>query len=252
MAFFLPLVLFFFTRVCAIRPVFVRHYCLYDTGNFTSNSTYETNLNRVLYSIATAKDSDYGFYNFSYGRNSDSANAIGLCRGDMKSDVCRSCLNDSIYLLTQLCPQQKEAIGWFDNCMLRYSSHSIFGAMETGPDFVMWATVNITEETLFSKKLKTLLDSLKNNASSGGSLKKYATGNIDAQGLWTIYGLLQCTPDLSQLQCDECLESALQAIPPCCSEGKKVFLPSCQASMKVTSSLSLLLIRHHRSYHHRH
>ncbi|XP_038883236.1 putative receptor-like protein kinase At4g00960 [Benincasa hispida] len=229
MAFFLPLVLFFFARVCAIQPVFVKHYCLYDRGNFASNSTYKANLNHVLSSIANAKDTGSGFYTSSYGENSDKASAIGLCRGDVKSDVCRSCLNDSIYLLTQLCPRQKEAIGWFNNCMLRYSSRSIFGAVETGPHFLSWAAINITEEALFSQKLKTLLDSLKNNTSSGGSIKKYATGNIGARGLWTIYGLLQCTPDLSQLQCDECLKSALQAFPPCCSEGTTVFLPSCNA-----------------------
>ncbi|XP_050944333.1 cysteine-rich receptor-like protein kinase 27 [Cucumis melo] len=229
MAFFLTLVLFFIARVCASPPVFIGHFCSYDRGNFTSNSTYKTNLDHVLTTIATAKDTGNGFYSFSYGKNLDKANAIGLCRGDLMFDVCQSCLIDSIYLLKNLCPQQKEAIGWFDNCMLRYSSSSIFGVVDTRPKIYTWSTVNITEEAMFSQKLKLLLDSLKNNTSSGGSLMKYATGDVVAERLWTIYGLMQCTPDLSQLQCDECLESALQAIPPCCSEGMKVFLPSCHA-----------------------
>ncbi|KAE8647672.1 hypothetical protein Csa_004441 [Cucumis sativus] len=229
MAFFLPLVLFFIARVCASPPVFVGHYCLYDSGNFTSISTYKTNLDHVLSSIATAKDTGNGFYSFSYGQNLDKANAIGLCRGDVKFDVCQSCLIDSIHRLKKLCPQQKEAIGWFDNCMLRYSNHSLFGVMDTRPNIFMWSTINVTEKPLFSQKLKLLLDSLKKNTSTGGSLKKYASGDIGAHSLWTIYGLMQCTPDLSQLQCDECLESALQAIPPCCSEGMEVFLPSCHA-----------------------
>ncbi|KAA0052749.1 cysteine-rich receptor-like protein kinase 29 [Cucumis melo var. makuwa] len=216
-------------RVCASPPVFIGHFCSYDRGNFTSNSTYKTNLDHVLTTIATAKDTGNGFYSFSYGKNLDKANAIGLCRGDLMFDVCQSCLIDSIYLLKNLCPQQKEAIGWFDNCMLRYSSSSIFGVVDTRPKIYTWSTVNITEEAMFSQKLKLLLDSLKNNTSSGGSLMKYATGDVVAERLWTIYGLMQCTPDLSQLQCDECLESALQAIPPCCSEGMKVFLPSCHA-----------------------
>lgn len=145
----------------------------------------------------------------------------------MKPHICRSCLIDSIYLLPKLCPLEKEAIGWYDNCMLRYSSRSIFGAMETGPIFSMWAAYNVTEQALFTQKLETLLDSLKKNASSGGSLQKYATGDIHVLGLWTIYGLLQCTPDLSQLQCDMCLDSAFLVIPPCCSEGMRVFSPSC-------------------------
>ncbi|XP_022142349.1 cysteine-rich receptor-like protein kinase 29 isoform X2 [Momordica charantia] len=207
---------------------------MYGEGNFTSNSTYKTNLDHVLSSIATAKDTGNGFYNFSYGQNPDSANAIGLCRGDVKPDVCRSCLNDSIYLLTQRCPEQKEAIGWYDNCMLRYSSRHILGAMEIGPSFFIWATDNVTEEVLFEQKLVTLLDSLRSRASSGGYLQKYATGDVFGQGLGTIYGLLQCTPDLSQLQCEACLDSAFTLIPPCCSKGVRVFSPSCDVRYEMS------------------
>ncbi|XP_022142346.1 cysteine-rich receptor-like protein kinase 29 [Momordica charantia] len=228
MAFFLPLALFFFVRVCTSQPAFLYHVCGNSGGSFTSNSTYKANLDHVLSFITTTKDTGNGFYNFSYGQSSDSANAIGLCRGDVDPDVCRNCLNDSIYVLKQNCPKQKEAIGWYDNCMLRYSNRPIFGAMEVDPKLLMLLpSNNVAQDDLFSQNLRTLFDGLKKNASSGGSLKKYAAGYILGPGLGRIYALLQCTPDLSQSQCDVCLDTAFKATPPCCRKGLRSFLPSC-------------------------
>jgi hypothetical protein len=112
------------------QPNFLDNFCINGNGNYTANSTYQTNLNILLSNLSTNTEINYGFYNFSYGQNTDKVNAIGLCRGDVKPDVCRKCLNDSRVLLTQLCPNQKEAIGWYENCMLRYSNRSIFGIME--------------------------------------------------------------------------------------------------------------------------
>lgn len=231
MAFFLPLALLFFARICASLPI-----CMYKVGNFTSNSTYKTNLDHVFSSIATTKDNENGFYNFSYGQSSDSVNAIGFCLGDTEPNVCRSCLNNSIYLITQLCPKQKEAIGWYDDCMLRYSSRPIFGAMEAAP-YLTFGKGNgsVPQEDLFRQSLKTLLYSLKDNASSGGSLQKYAAGDIFREGLGRIYALLQCTPDLSQLQCDECFDLALKIIPPCCSVAWNYFSPSCNVRYQMSS-----------------
>ncbi|PNY12159.1 cysteine-rich receptor-like protein kinase [Trifolium pratense] len=95
----------------------------------------------------TTQKSARVFYNFSYGQNTDKVNAIGLCRGDVKPDDCRNCLNDSRVLLTRLCPNQKEAIGWYDNCMLRYSNRSIFGIMEGEPLFRRSNPNSVTECT---------------------------------------------------------------------------------------------------------
>ena len=87
----------------------------------------------------------YGFYNFSYGEDNNKVYTIGLCRGDVNPNDCRSCLNNSRVLLTQNCPNQKEAIGWIDKCMLRYSNRSIFGLMETFPDFAIPNPFNATD-----------------------------------------------------------------------------------------------------------
>ncbi|KAK7357546.1 hypothetical protein VNO80_16835 [Phaseolus coccineus] len=199
-----------------------------DKGNYTANSTYHNNLNTLLSNLSSNTDIDYGFYNFSYGQESDRVNAIGLCRGDVKPDACRRCLNDSKVLLTQLCPNQKEAILWYDYCMLRYSNRSIFKTMEATPGFSM-RTYNATDGDNFNEVLRKLLESLTSQASSGDSRRKFAVANASGPAFQTIFGLVQCTPDLSEKHCDECLLKTIAEIPQCCngSKGAKFFKPSC-------------------------
>jgi hypothetical protein len=114
------------------QPNFVPS-CHIHKGNYTTNSTYQHNLNTVLTTLTSNTEITYGFYNFTYGIDNNKVYAIGLCRGDVNPQNCRQCLNNSRYLLTQSCPNKKEAIGWTDGCMLRYSNRSIFGLMETIP-----------------------------------------------------------------------------------------------------------------------
>ncbi|XP_022142357.1 cysteine-rich receptor-like protein kinase 26 [Momordica charantia] len=170
MAFYLLPTLLILMAKASAQPSFISHLCIYDTGSFTANSTFKTNLDRVLSSIATDKELDYGFYRFSYGQSSDAANAVGLCGADIKLDACQNCLNDSVHLLTKLCPHQKEAISWCENCSLHYSSRSLSDQMDTSPVIRFWSSRNISNTNEFISRLRILLSSLKSKASIGGSL----------------------------------------------------------------------------------
>ncbi|KAF5944329.1 hypothetical protein HYC85_018406 [Camellia sinensis] len=143
----------------------------------------------------------YGFYNSSVGQNPDWANAIMLCRGDVELQACRSCINYSITNLTQFCPNYKEAIDWYVNCMLRYSNAnvSITGTMTDRP------------------------------AASFGGLCKFAAGSTTGPDFQTIFGLVQCTPDIIEQECTNCLLDAAGEILNCCigKKGARVVRPSC-------------------------
>ncbi|KAK7391005.1 hypothetical protein VNO78_19282 [Psophocarpus tetragonolobus] len=203
--------------------------CDNKIGNYEVNSTYQTNLDILLSNLTSNTENNYGFYNFSYGQNGDKVNAIGLCRGDVKQDDCRSCLNDSRGNLTHICPIQKEAISYQDRCMLRYSNGSIFGLMETSPWLYLSKEINATNVKQFNEAVGNLLRNLTGIAASGDSRTKYAAGNETAPNFETIYGLVQCTPDLSEKDCNDCLVGAIAEIPSCC-DGKTsggVIRPSC-------------------------
>ncbi|GMY32298.1 cysteine-rich receptor-like protein kinase 26 [Fagus crenata] len=220
------------------QPNFLYYSCL-DKGNYTINSIYNANLNYLLSSLPSLSSNteiDNGFYNFSYGQNPDKVYALGLCRGDVKPEVCRSCLTNATNLLTLLCPNQKEAIGWYDYCMLRYSFRNIFGIKEDSPSFYMWNTNNVSANVdEFNQDLRTLFDSLRSGASTGGSLRKFAAGNATAPNFQTLYALMQCTPDLSEQDCSDCLGGVMGGIPNCCNgkQGGRVVGPSCNLRYEV-------------------
>ncbi|TXG47189.1 hypothetical protein EZV62_026483 [Acer yangbiense] len=239
----------FFFHLCALvvhlisftinaQPNFLYHFCLSNNGNYTTNSTYQKNLNSLFSSISSSNISseiNSGFYNISSGQNSDKANAIALCRGDVNLDACRSCINDSISKLTQLCPNQKEAIGWYDNCMLRYSNRTILGIRETSPRFYKWNSNNVSSLVQFNQVLRTLLEGMRSKAASGSSVRKFAAGNTSAPDFKTLYALVQCTPDLSEMECNDCLVTITGYIPRCCNgkEGGRVVAPSCNLRYEV-------------------
>ncbi|XP_020233083.1 cysteine-rich repeat secretory protein 38-like [Cajanus cajan] len=226
------LFLFLFMIISETRAqpsYFLNHFCDNDKGNFTANSTYHANLNTLLSNLTSNVEIDYGFYNSSYGQNSEKVNAIGLCRGDVKPGECRHCLNMSTALLTRLCPNQKEAISYHDKCMLRYSNRTIFGVVETWPSFYMWNANNATDVEQFNQVLGNLMRNLTSIAASGDSRRKYAAANAYASNFQTIYGAVQCTPDLSDQDCNDCLVGAISEISSCCGgkRGGRVARPSC-------------------------
>ncbi|GMN49771.1 hypothetical protein TIFTF001_053740 [Ficus carica] len=63
--------------------------------------------------------------------------------------------------------------------------------------------------TNFCGDLGTVLDVLIGQAAPGGSLRKFATGSARLKNSETLHALVQCTPDLSQLDCTNCLDNAL-------------------------------------------
>ncbi|KAK2644341.1 hypothetical protein Ddye_019536 [Dipteronia dyeriana] len=213
------------------QPDFFYHLCLSENGNYTTNSTYQANLNSLLSSISSNSEINYGFYNFSADQGPDKVNAIALCREDINLDVCRSCINDSISKLTQLCPYRKEAIGWYDTCMLRYSNRDIFHIMDDKISlrYYLCNPNNVSSLDQFNQVLETLLDGLKSKAASGDSLGKFAVGYASAPDFKTIYALVQCTPDLSEQECKDCLVSITGGFFKRCNgkEGVRVVSPSC-------------------------
>ncbi|KAG5152974.1 hypothetical protein JHK84_029446 [Glycine max] len=231
----------------ATEPEVVRtsqdfHYCCdykQARGNYAANSPYQTNLNTLLSTLTSNTDIDYGFYNFTNGENPDKVYAIGLCRGDINPDECRNCLKLSRANLTELCPVQKDAIGWYedDKCMLRYSDYKIFNKVEDGQTYYAGSEEIATDLDQFTKDLKNLMNTLKGKAASGDSRLKYDVGSIPGPDNKHIYGLVQCTPDLSGSECDDCLGRSIQVIPTDCCEsrtGGKVVRPSCNLRFRTS------------------
>ncbi|XP_030442478.1 cysteine-rich receptor-like protein kinase 44 [Syzygium oleosum] len=204
-----------------------------STGNFTANSTYQTTLTTLLSSISTTNSLPltYGFFNDSAAVSgaSQTLYVIGSCRGDLTAESCRTCLNASASDIHRLCPLQKEAVLYSGNCIVRYSNASIFDTVMTDPSNLLSNVNDVTSPDTYNAALQLLLDDLRGKAATGGSLRKYATGNTSVN-FSTIYAMLQCTPDLTEQQCNDCLLTVIAKLGQCCAGklGVNIMAPSCQ------------------------
>ncbi|KAF7149616.1 hypothetical protein RHSIM_Rhsim02G0041100 [Rhododendron simsii] len=208
------------------------NFLSYVCNDNTSTSAYRTNRDALLSSLANNTD-QYGFYTSSTGENPDKVHALVLCRAD-KLDVCRECINNSTAKLTELCPNGKEAIGWRDDCMLRYSNKSMEGVMQPEPSYPVWNVQrNVTNVEQFKDVLVKLLESLGDRAAAGGSRIKFASGNETGPDNQKVYALAQCTPDISESDCSRCIKGAIDDDIPnfklCCvgPAGGRIIRPSC-------------------------
>uniref|UniRef100_A0A7N0TRI0 Gnk2-homologous domain-containing protein n=1 Tax=Kalanchoe fedtschenkoi TaxID=63787 RepID=A0A7N0TRI0_KALFE len=233
---FFPWLLFLVSIIvclaCAEDESYLFHIC--SGANYTSNTTYQKNLNRLLSSLSSNNDINYGFYNFSEGEVSDRVSSIGLCRGDVSQAACRRCVDFSTTDLPRRCPTQKEAIVWYDNCMFRYSNRSIFHSWENH-SFYMWNMNNVSDWNKFNQSLEGLLSSLQERASSGDSRRKFAVGDAEYANSTRIYGLAQCTPDLTGAQCSNCLSESFGRIGERIAgkQGGRVIGPSCNFRFEI-------------------
>lgn len=187
--------------------LFPKQYCILQRGNYTDNSTYQADLDGLLSSFSNTTV-DFGFYNSSAGE----VNAMGLCRADLTPDSCRTCISSSVHLLRRSCPNYKEAIIYNRTCMLRYSDRSIFGLWESNPLLITFTVRHFTNVSQTKPIVLKLLTHLYDEAASGGPLRKYAVGEA-VSGFDSTYALVQCTPNLPEQKCRDCLEDLHGAVP---------------------------------------
>ncbi|XP_050279015.1 cysteine-rich repeat secretory protein 38-like isoform X12 [Quercus robur] len=192
------------------------HFC-FSQENYTANSPYGTNLNG-LFKLLSTKVPSKGFGLSSTGQGRAQANGLALCRGDVSKTNCKTCVIDAGKELGDRCPYKKGAIIWYDNCLLKYSNINFFGEIDNKNKFYMWNVEDVENPTSFNPKVKDLLSRLSNKAYANP--KFYATGDLKLDSSSKLYGLAQCTRDLSSLDCKKCLDTAISELPNCC-DGKR-------------------------------
>ncbi|KAK1304475.1 putative cysteine-rich receptor-like protein kinase 20 [Acorus calamus] len=210
------------------------HICQ-NNGNYTTNSTYQSNLNTLLRSLSSNGPTT-GFFTTTQGSSPDQVDGLVLCRGDTDVNACASCLDNAVPDIIQLCPYQKSAVVWYDDCFLRYSNIRFFSSVDTSPGFVMWNANNASDPRSLFATVYGLMGSLINETAGGPGM--FATGEVAVNGTGggqKVYGLAQCTRDLSRDSCAQCLVNANQSIPGCCAGklGGRVIGQSCNLRFEV-------------------
>ncbi|KAJ6925610.1 hypothetical protein NC651_010111 [Populus alba x Populus x berolinensis] len=222
-------VILYFPLIVAQQFGYRYHICTNDS-TYTTNSSFPLNLNASLSSLYEDASRSDDFSTISVGQNSDGVYALFLCRGDNSPELCQGCIKTTSEDIMIRCPNYKEAIIWYDRCMLRYSNRSIFSVKEEWPK-VRMSNVNdigdVTDQNQFNANLGGLMNQLITRAVSSSNL--FAMGDTNETAFNRIYGTVQCTPDISPSQCRICLSGCVSDIPSCCNgkQGGNVLTPSC-------------------------
>ncbi|KAF8030107.1 hypothetical protein BT93_E2515 [Corymbia citriodora subsp. variegata] len=208
------------------------YYC-YDTGNFTAASDYAKNRKLVLSSLPSNMASDGGFYSGKVGTGSDIVYVLSFCRGDSSNDTCFKCISSAAEELMVNCPNQKAAYSWGTGdppCFVRYSDAPLYGVKQTFPTLKLYRDGNIQMDLdQFDRIWRNLTEVLAAKASMGTSELKFAAGSTMLPNLQTVFALLQCSPDLSRVDCYSCLGECINDYQGCCDGrlGGTIEKPSC-------------------------
>ncbi|GLT54801.1 hypothetical protein SLA2020_279680 [Shorea laevis] len=234
----LPFLINFLSQTGAEGAATYLYHVCSNTTTFSANSTYQSNLNRLLASLTSNANRSTGFYNTtaSTGNSVDTVYGLFLCRGDLSADACRDCAADATKDVVDRCPIEKVAVAWYDECMLRYSNQDIFSRMVTDPNLILINTLSISEQNRFDLLVRTTMNDLASGISNVGSgAKKFGTKEANFTALQTLYTLAQCTADLSGSDCNRCLQMAIANLPSCCGgkQGARVLFPSCTVRYEV-------------------
>ncbi|KAF3591957.1 hypothetical protein DY000_02027130, partial [Brassica cretica] len=214
-------------RAYAQNPGYTFHSCP-NTTTYTRNSTYFTNLKTLLSSLSSP-DASYstGFQNATVGRDPDRVTGLFLCRGDVSPEVCRSCVAFSVNEILARCPNEKEVVLYYDECMLRYSHKNILSTLVYEGGFFMFnGNISSNQEDRFEDLVSTTMNQAADKAAN--SSRKFYTIKANWTALQSLYGLVQCTPDLTRYDCLRCLHQSIDGIP-LNKIGGRLFWPSCNA-----------------------
>ncbi|XP_060177121.1 cysteine-rich receptor-like protein kinase 10 isoform X2 [Lycium barbarum] len=211
------------TRVMS-QPLF---YSCPNTTTYAPNSTYRASLEVLLSSLASNATRPNGFYSSSANNK---VYGTFLCRGDVSTTDCQHCVKNAGTDVLKVCPREKVALVYYDNCLLRYSNQSFFGTTDENQAKFIFLNTQNTSGPILGSMLDEVLDEAATEAANGSAAKKYATKQRSYNSaLQKVYALAQCTPDISPTSCNLCLRDAISNLPSCCdkSRGARVVFPSC-------------------------
>ncbi|CAL5408457.1 unnamed protein product [Camellia sinensis] len=174
--------------------------------NCTPNSRFGNNLNILLESLSSNTPLNQGFNSTAIGNNIDQVYGQALCRGDVTPEVCRDCIKNASQEIMTVCPTQN-AIIWHEFCQEK----------------------SISDRVSFIKVLKDFMNKLSDEATVNPSNLMFVTGKTKFSRNESIYGLVQCTRDISDSDCRHCLNDESGDLEACCSslQGGTIFSRNC-------------------------
>ncbi|XP_010448770.1 PREDICTED: cysteine-rich receptor-like protein kinase 5 isoform X2 [Camelina sativa] len=211
------------------RPEYVGYKCSADTSSYLENSTYSSNLTKLLSSLSS-EENDYffsiGFQSLTVGEKPDYVFGLYLCRGDLSLEVCRDCVNIAVKDIRNQCSNGKEASIYYDECTLRYADRNIL--LDPVPKYGQLMRNQQTVPANQSDRFSEVVLSLMNEAAKEAAVsrRKFAFKKANYTSSQTVYVMVQCTPGISRENCSRCLQQTIKILPRD-TIGARLLWPSC-------------------------
>jgi hypothetical protein len=191
------------------------HVCSSTGGqqSYPPNGTFAANL-AAMSAALPRNASASGFSAGAFGRAPDAAYGLGLCRGDVTGDRCAACLEMAFTGAADLCRGNKDVTIFYDQCHVRFLDRDFLAGAGNSPQKVANNMNNVSAGSVveFDGLVGSLANAVADRASNAS--RRYATGQAGfAPEKVNLYGLAQCTPDLTTAQCRSCLAGIIGQIP---------------------------------------
>uniref|UniRef100_A0A0D9V0J1 Protein kinase domain-containing protein n=1 Tax=Leersia perrieri TaxID=77586 RepID=A0A0D9V0J1_9ORYZ len=193
-----------------------------SSGAAAQNSTYRSNLQALGDKLAAAAAAN-GFAIDSFGSApNDKVSGLALCRGDFAGADCADGLRAAFHdVADRLC---LNTTVYYDQYMLSFATGDDRAFSDPANNSPEWFANNMNQvkatggaaARLMAKAMdlmnRTAEIASSSTANGGG---RYATGEtwFGEQGVGIVYGLVQCTPDLTAAQCRSCLDGIIAKMP---------------------------------------
>lgn len=200
--------------------------------NYTPGTAYQQNLKLTLTSLAV-NASLTGYYTSTIGQTPNVAYGLIQCPGYVSKEDCQTCASTVATEIIQQCPNQKEASMCNENCSLQYSDRRFFSTADNVRRLCLFNLQEANDPVLFNSQLGNLLRNLSSNAAIDPS--RLAVGSTSYTTFINIYGMVQCTRDLSGNDCLSCLQNISRYSPQCSDKkvGARMTALSCNIRYEI-------------------
>ena len=215
------------------------NYCP-NTTMFGNNTKYESNLSKLFNYLTTNATTPSRYHQASVN---DSVYGHFLCRYDMTTSACQNCVTVATTQDIPIkCLNRKNVILWYDTCLVRYSNQSFFGTMDAYPGIEFNNVNNITGNvTRYEEVLGNMMNNVIAVGAAAGGQRKFSIDSVVFSSFQKIYGMGMCTPDISQIECNECLVRAFDLITTH-TQGGRILVPSCFVRYEIYPLFDLSLL----------
>ncbi|CAN6340123.1 unnamed protein product [Urochloa humidicola] len=188
-----------------------------SSGNYTANSTYQGNINRLSLTLPRNTSSNSLLYaQDTTGSVPDTVYALALCRGDANASACETCVATAFRDAQRECPLVKDVLIFYDLCQLRFSNRNFFLDEDNfiTAYYLVGSQLAAATDAAYDAAVGRLVNATADYAADNSS-RKFATGEVDfgnKSSRKKIYAVSQCAPDRTPDFCRGCFEPIINRL----------------------------------------